>query len=133
VVSAFAATLAFHNAANRYLFALGREGLLPRVLARTAGRHGSPAAAVLAQSAFAVVVLAAGMAFGARPYDDLLLLTNGLGIVGVMALQVLAAAAVIAFFRRDRWGLPWWRVVAAPAAAGAGLAVLCVLIAVHLE
>ncbi|GAA1077357.1 APC family permease [Nocardiopsis composta] len=133
VVSAFAATLAFHNAANRYLFALGREGLLPRVLARTAGRHGSPAAAVLAQSAFAAAVLAAGMALGARPYDDLLLLTNGPGIVGVMALQVLAAAAVIAFFRRDRRGLPRWRVVAAPAAAGAGLAVLCVLIALHFE
>lgn len=30
VVSAFAATLAFHNAAARYLYALGREGLLPR-------------------------------------------------------------------------------------------------------
>ncbi|MFD0564114.1 APC family permease [Kitasatospora saccharophila] len=43
IVSAFASALAFHNAAARYLYALGREGLLPRGLGRVSPRTGSPA------------------------------------------------------------------------------------------
>ncbi|GAA3737686.1 amino acid transporter [Spinactinospora alkalitolerans] len=133
VVSAFAATLAFHNAANRYLFALGREGVLPSALARVDRRTRSPVAAVLTQSAFALVVLVAGMLLGADPYNDLLLLTNGPGILGIMALQALAAVSVIAFFRRDRRGFSAWRIAVAPAVAAAGLGVLCVLVAVNFE
>ncbi|MEI5131082.1 hypothetical protein RB199_01545 [Streptomyces libani] len=45
-----------------------------------------------------------------------------------MLLQTLAALAVYGFFRRDRRGLPAWRVVAAPLTACAGLAVLIVLV-----
>lgn len=59
-VSAFAATFAFHNAAARHLYELRREGLLPRRLGRVSGRHGSPGGAVVAQSVFDVVLIAAG-------------------------------------------------------------------------
>ena len=38
--SLFAALLAFHNAVSRYGFALGREGVFPRVFARTSRRTG---------------------------------------------------------------------------------------------
>jgi amino acid transporter len=35
ISSVFAALLAFHNAVARYLYALGREGLVPERLGRT--------------------------------------------------------------------------------------------------
>ncbi|MFI0154858.1 hypothetical protein [Streptomyces lydicus] len=54
-----------------------------------------------------------------------------IGGLGIMLLQALAALAVVGFFRRDRRGLPAWRVVAAPLAACAGLAVLLVLVCRH--
>src|SRR5206468_1142136 len=41
LVSLFAAMLAFHNSATRYLFSLGRAGVLPRALARTRS-NGAP-------------------------------------------------------------------------------------------
>ncbi|MFD8812605.1 APC family permease, partial [Streptomyces sp. NPDC059627] len=47
VTSSFAAVLAFHNATARYLFALGRERLLPAALSRTHSRSSSPYVACL--------------------------------------------------------------------------------------
>lgn len=55
VVSLFAAQLAFHNSAARYLYALGRAHVLPRWLAKT-NRNGAPERAQLANLIFAVVV-----------------------------------------------------------------------------
>ncbi|MYX11777.1 amino acid permease [Streptomyces sp. SID8375] len=128
VTSAFAATLAFHNGATRYFYALGRERLLPRRLGTVTARHRSPAAAVVLQSAIALVVVLATLVSGQDPYAVTFLWSNGTGIVGIMLLQMLAALAVYGFFRRDRRGLPAWRVVAAPLTACAGLAVLIVLV-----
>ncbi|MFJ9855500.1 APC family permease [Streptomyces sp. NPDC101150] len=128
ITSAFAATLAFHNGATRYLYALGREGLLPRRLGTVTARHRSPAAAVLLQSALALAVVLATAAAGQNPYSVTFLWTSGMGILGVLLLQTLAALAVYGFFRRDRQGMPAWRVVAAPLLSGTGLAALIVLI-----
>ncbi|MFI9048593.1 APC family permease [Streptomyces sp. NPDC053427] len=128
ITSAFAAALAFHNAATRYFYALAREGLLPRRLATVTARTRSPAPAVLLQSALALTVVLATLAAGQDPYTVTFLWASGTGILGVMALQALAALAVYGFFRRNRRGLPAWRVVAAPLVSGVGLAVLIALV-----
>ncbi|WP_367429431.1 APC family permease [Streptomyces celluloflavus] len=128
ITSAFAAVLAFHNGATRYFYALGREGLLPRRLGTVTAGTRSPAAAVVLQSALGLAGVLATIATGADPYAVTFLWTNGTGILGIMIMQALAALAVYGFFRRDRRGLPAWRVVAAPLLAGAGLAVLIVLV-----
>ncbi|MFB6625978.1 APC family permease [Streptomyces sp. NPDC056374] len=133
VVSAFAATLAFHNAAARYLYALGREGLLPRRLGTVSGRHGSPGGAVAAQTAFNLAVVGAGALLAADPYGEVFLWTNSVGVLGIMGMQALAALAVWAYFRRDRHGLSAARVVWAPLVSCAGLAVLTVLAVVHFD
>lgn len=133
IVSAFAATLAFHNAAARYLYALGREGLLPRRLGRVSGRHGSPVGAVVAQSVFNLVLIAAGALLAADPYGEVFLWTNSIGVLGIMAMQALAALAVWAYFRRDRRGMSAARVVWSPLLSCAGLAVLTVLAVVHFD
>ncbi|MFI7099356.1 APC family permease [Streptomyces sp. NPDC050161] len=128
ITSAFAATLAFHNGATRYFYALGRAHLLPRRLATVTTRTRSPAAAVVLQSALGLLVVLVTAATGQDPYQVTFLWTNGTGIVGIMLMQALAALAVYGFFRRDRRGMPAWRVVVAPLLACAGLLVLIVLV-----
>ncbi|MGW4031487.1 APC family permease [Streptomyces sp. NPDC004838] len=132
-ISAFAATLAFHNAAARYLYALGREGLLPRRLAKVSARQGSPVAAVAAQTVFGLVLVVGGALVGADPYAQIFLWSNSTGVLGIMIMQALAALAVVFFFRRDRQGMSVWRVVVAPLIAFAGLAVLAVLAVIHFD
>ncbi|MFZ3560423.1 APC family permease [Streptomyces sp. BH055] len=133
ITSAFAATLAFHNGATRYFYALGREGLLPRRLGRVTARTGSPAVAVVVQSAIALLTVVVTLIAGVDPYSVTFLWTNGTGILGVMLMQACAALAVFGFFRRDRRGLPAWRVVLAPLVSFAGLAVLIGLACVNLD
>lgn len=133
ITSAFAATLAFHNGAARYFYALGREGLLPRRLGTVSPKTRAPAAAVVAQSAIALAVVLVTVASGADPYTVTLLWSNGSGILGVMLMQALAALAVYGFFRRERRGMPAWRVVAAPLIACVGLAVLIALVCANLD
>src|SRR5439155_1316599 len=58
ITGSFAACLAFWNTANRYLFAMGRERILPRVLGRTRATHKSPFVATIVVALFAVMVTA---------------------------------------------------------------------------
>ncbi|MFD3563689.1 APC family permease [Streptomyces sp. NPDC058686] len=133
IVSAFAATLAFHNAAARYLYALGREGLLPRRLGVVSARHGSPGVAVSAQTVFNLLVILVGAALAADPFSQVLIWTNSIAVLGIMVMQALAALAVWAFFRRDRRGMSAARVVWSPLIAFAGLALLTVLAVLHFD
>jgi amino acid transporter len=127
VTSLFAAVLALHNATSRYLFALGREGLLARALGRTHPRHHSPYIASRVQIAIAAVVIAGFAIGGADPYLLLGTSMGGLGTLGIVALQAAAAAAVIGYFRRRRDPRVWTTLIA-PLAGAAGLITACVLI-----
>jgi amino acid transporter len=57
--SALACGLAFHNGMVRYLYAMGREGILPHVFGRTHPRHRSPHIAIITQSLFTVLLMIA--------------------------------------------------------------------------
>jgi amino acid transporter len=127
VTSLFAAVLALHNATSRYLFALGREGLLGRALGRTHPRHRSPYVASRVQIAIAAVVIAGFAIGGADPYLTLSTSMAGLGTLGIVALQAAAAVAVVGYFRRRRDPRIWTTVIA-PLAGAAGLVTACVLI-----
>jgi amino acid transporter len=50
MTSLFAAMVSFHNAVARYMFALGRERVLPAALARTEPSTGAPRAAPAARN-----------------------------------------------------------------------------------
>ena len=71
LTSVFAALLSFHNGVARYLFALGRERVLPAALSRVSTRSGGPVAGSLAQTPLAVVVLAIFALAGADPVLEL--------------------------------------------------------------
>lgn len=125
--SLFAAMLALHNAANRYLFALGRERVLPAALGAVHPKHGSPHRASVVQMIVCVAVVAVYAAAGLDPYTSLSTSMVALGTLGIVALQACAALSVLGFFR----GHPqrhWWRTGLAPAAGFAGLMVTIVLL-----
>jgi amino acid transporter len=134
ISSAFASTLAFHNTASRYLFTLGREGLLPHRLAAVHPRHGSPYVASGVQAVVAVVVVLLFVLAGADPYLGLFLLMVGPGILAVIVLQALCAVAVVIFFRRHAGhGMSVWSTLVAPLASLIGLVVATWLVAVNFD
>ncbi|MFI0369206.1 APC family permease [Actinomadura sp. 1N219] len=126
LTSAFAALLALHNAANRYLFALGRERLMPALFGRTHPRTRSPYLAGAAQTVLATVVVAAWAVFDLDPYLGLLLWGSTIGFLGIIALWALCCLAVIVYLRRNAVEDGLWRTLIAP---GLSLVLLCVVIA----
>lgn len=133
VSSVIASLLAFHNAINRYTLSLTEEGLLPPVLGRIHPRHRSPYLAGAAQTAVGAVVVAGFALAGADPYTQLLLWVNTPGMIGLMALQLLAAAAVLCYFRRAGHQEGVWRTVVAPVAAIALLGAALALVTANVE
>jgi amino acid transporter len=55
--SSLACALAFHNAMVRYLYAMGREGVLSKIFGRTHPKFHSPNIAIITQSLFTIVLI----------------------------------------------------------------------------
>ena len=124
--SVLAGHLALHNATSRYMFALGRERVLPQTLGRYHPNHFSPHVASALVTVASVVVIGAFTIVGADPFTTLVPALLGVGTLGVIALQAGASLAVVAFFsrRRDRH---LWREFVAPTIGFIGLATAFVL------
>lgn len=133
VTSFFACLLAFHNAASRYLFSLGRERLLPSWLARTQPRTRAPHHASLVMSLLSFAAIALTVISGADPFLGFALPSYSIGVVGLVFAQAVAAIAVVGFFLRDRRGHSVWRVFVAPTLGAAGLLAGLVLIALNFD
>ncbi|WP_255953404.1 APC family permease [Streptomyces odontomachi] len=120
--SLFAAALALHSAANRYAQVLAADGLLPAPMAAEHPRYGSPHRASVAQSVLTAVVVTGFALAGLDPYAGLTTSMLGLGTLGIVALQALAALAVLGLrLRRTAAPAHWWRDVVAPLFGFAGL------------
>ena len=128
----FASMLSFHNVVARYAFAMGREGLLPAALGRTAKSSGAPALGSLLQTVISLLVVIGFTLGDTGPAGDpttpvLKLFTWGgnVGALGVIALMATASVAVIAFFvRRGAARAQAGRLIASGLAALALLVVL---------
>src|SRR4029453_9710617 len=72
VTSVYASQLAFHNAINRYVYMLARDGVLPAFLGRTHPRFQSPHRAGQLQTVLAAVVITICALLTADPYQPLL-------------------------------------------------------------
>ena len=129
LTSLFAALQSFHNAVARYLYSLGREGVLHRGLGAVRAGSRAPWAGSVAQSVIALVVtlafVVAGEGLGLKAdfapveflYPVLTMFTwlTNTGAMGLVLLMGIIAIAVIGFFRRDRRGVSTWAAVIAPA------------------
>jgi amino acid transporter len=117
ITSLFAAMISFHNAVARYMFALGRERVLPAALGRTESRTGAPRTASLTQSAFGLAVIVLYALAGWDPMVQLFFWLGTSGAFGVLCLLATTSIAVITFFARDPRGENAWRRLVAPALA----------------
>ncbi|MFF8908778.1 APC family permease [Streptomyces olivaceoviridis] len=124
--SLLAGCLALHNAANRYMYALGGDAILPGWLHRVHPRHGSVHRASLVQTAISSAVVLVYAAAGFDPYANMSTSMVGLGTLGVIVLQAMTSVAVLAYFRRRP--RHWWNTALAPALGSVGLVVACVLV-----
>ncbi|HEX6472171.1 MAG TPA: APC family permease [Streptosporangiaceae bacterium] len=127
VTSLFAAMISFHNTTARYIFALGRERVLPAVFGRTSVRSGAPKAGSIAQSALGIVVIVVYAALGLDPLVQLFFYGGTFGGFGVLLLITTTSVSVIAFFARRPGGENVWRRVVAPALATVALVVIVYL------
>ncbi|WP_440901845.1 APC family permease [Actinosynnema sp.] len=132
VTSVFAVLLALHNTLSRYLFALGRGGLLPDALGRTHPRFRSPHRASATQTCVTLLVLGVFTAAGVHPFTQLFPWLVGVGTLALLVVQTGAALAVVAFFRRTPGGGRWSTLVA-PLLGFAGLAVFTGLAVANLD
>jgi amino acid transporter len=106
VVALIAGGLAAQNGAARMIFALGRDGLLPRSLGRTLPRFGTPALALTAMLGASIAMgLGFGLGFQPLPAFSLLSLIVTLCALGVYALAQVGLARY--FWRRGEFN-PFW-------------------------
>lgn len=100
MVSIYAGLLAFHNSAARYFYAIGRDGLLHRMLGTTHRIHQSPHMGSALQSLIAAVVVLIFAAMDADPILQLFAWFSSLATLCLILLMALTSAAVFAYFWR---------------------------------
>lgn len=128
VTSFFAGCLALHNVCTRYLFAMGRTGVVPSVLGRVSPTTMTPSVAGVVQCLLVSGVL---LAFAFTPtdaYTQVVVWTTSPTILTVLVLQVLTSIAVVRFFRRNNYGESRWNRVVAPTVSAIVLAMVTVVL-----
>jgi amino acid transporter len=121
LTSLFAALLAFHNAIARYLYSLGRKGILPARLSHTHHRHGSPYLGSAVQTVSALVALAVFALGGADPILQIFSWMSGVSTVCILILMILVSSSVIVFFRKSGKDDRRWHTMIAPVLGTIGL------------
>lgn len=132
ITSLCACALSFHNTINRYLFAVGREGLIWRRFGRTHPTHKSPYVAGAAQTLLVLVVIAIFALTRQDPYAVVFAWMGTFASLGILIVQVLVSVAVIAFFQNSARGVGIWKRFIAPSFAAAGLGACLVLMIANL-
>jgi amino acid transporter len=129
--SAVAAAISFHNTTARYIFALGRENVLPGRLGRTAPRTSAPAAASLTLSAVSALVIVIVAVLGLDPLVDLFFTAGTSGGLGVLVLITVTSLAVVRYFHGVSGSV--WTQRLAPALATVLLGGVATLAVAHFD
>ncbi|WP_288338352.1 APC family permease [uncultured Gordonia sp.] len=135
MTGSFACGLAFHNCAARYIYAIGREDVIPgmrKTLGAAHSVHGSPHIAGFIQTGVATVIVVFFAVTGRDPYTGLYGLMALLGTTAIMIVQALAAFAVISYFHVQKQHpetANWFRTLVAPLLGGLGMLYVIYLLA----
>ena len=137
ITSTFACAMAFHAAATRYFYAMGREGILKKWLGYTHKRWQSPYAGSFFQSGVAAVLVLLFIImwyvskatqnfanFQNAPYSELYGWLSILGTFWVLLMMTLSGLATIRYFGQEghRSIEHWSKWLLAPALASLGMA-----------
>jgi amino acid transporter len=125
ITGSFACGMAFHNTTARYLYSLGREGVLPRPLGRTHPRFHSPHIASTFQSFVAAILVGLFALFAAVDpklgaadsvgYLQVYGLMAVMGVVSILAIQAIVSIAIFNYFRtHHKEDHHWWTTIIAP-------------------
>jgi amino acid transporter len=101
VTSVFAALASFHTVVSRYVYAAGRDRVLPRRLGRVNPRNSSPSNASHVVSALAVGTVALFALLHGDPFAGLFAWGSYVAAVGVLGLMICSSVAVVGFFNRS--------------------------------
>ncbi|PKW16360.1 APC family permease [Saccharopolyspora spinosa] len=126
--SFFAAAISFHNMAARYMFSLGRVGLLPGALSRVHSRRGTPVVAGTTQMLISVAVVAPFAIIGADPLVNLFPAVSGITSLAMIYLLSACCASVVRAAKLGRITGSAWSVLVAPVVSGLALVGCGVLI-----
>ncbi|WP_460096501.1 APC family permease [Pseudomonas sp. S3_C01] len=134
MVSIYAGLLAFHNAAARYFYAIGRDGLLHSRLGTTHRVHQSPHMGSVLQSLIAAVVVLIFAALDADPILQLFAWFSNLATLCVILLMALTSAAVFVYFRaHPELKLGHWRGQILPVFSCLALLAVLALAVIHFD
>ncbi|MEU0265059.1 APC family permease [Nocardioides sp. NPDC006303] len=130
--SSFAGILAAQNVSSRYLYALGKDGVLPKALGEVHPKHGSPrnAAAVVAVG---VAIVVAIPAFAGTAGVQAYAIMTGIGGFCLLALMTATAVSIVAFFRSAGHDATLFQSLIAPVLAFLGLATIFVMALRNME
>lgn len=124
IVGSMAMFIGLHNLLSRYLFALGRSGMLPAVLARTS-KSGTPRIAAITFSAIVLVIVGGFLLAGADLMTVIYPWLASLGTVSLVLVLVFTCVAVVAFFAgKKTQDAKVWHTKIAPIIAGLGFLII---------
>jgi amino acid transporter len=134
ITSMFAAALAFHNGISRYLFTLGRDGVLPHALSTVHRRTRAPYVASVTQTVSILVIIVPFMLAGADPVATLFFWGSGLAVVGILGLYGLSSVSTFWYFRRHpERDARVWHTRVAPLASAVAMAAALVLVMANFD
>ena len=108
ITGSLACAAALTNAGLRYMYAMGREGLLPRYLGRTHPTHKSPYMAVMTWGVLAIALFIVFRLTGHTGIDAYFWLSPQ-GVIWIVLVQALTALSVFAYFRREHPDEQSWK------------------------
>lgn len=122
LTSLFAAMLAFQNSAARYLFSMGRAGVLPKRLDHVNSRQ-APMTATTVVTILAVLLVVVSIIFGWDPIFNIFYWFGAVAVIAIVLTEILVSISVIVYFHRTKQDTRLWHTKIAPALAVILLAV----------
>jgi amino acid transporter len=131
MTSFLACILTFHNVVSRYLYTLGKQGVLPRRLGTVHPQHKSPYVASFTTFVIAFVIFAIMAICRLDPVLDIYTWYGTAATLGVVILMAATSLAVLVHFRNTTRRLSLWKRFIAPALAFLGLGAVTVMVIVQ--
>lgn len=127
LTSIFAALLSLHGALSRYMFAMGRERLLPSALGSTHPSMKSPHRASATQTVITTAVIVLAILSGADPLSVIYPWIVGIASIAILTLYVAASVAVCVALRRSAHENRLWVTTIAPLVSAIAMGAMLIL------